>query len=387
MVSSTASGGRGGPLNGLKVVEFASIGPGPFCAMLLADLGADVLRIDRPAKKASLSTTDPLPGSLLNRSRATWELDLKDEAARNAVLDVTDKADIVLEGFRPGVMERLGLGPDQVLARNKRLVYGRMTGWGQNGPLAQAAGHDLNYIALSGALSLIGEPGAAPLPPLNYVGDFGGGGMLLAFGVVAATWEAAKSGRGQVVDCAMLDGAAVLSTLFFSLKNAGRWRDQRGANLLDGGAPFYRCYRTADDEFMALAALERPFYQEFAKLAGVECPPDHERLNPANWPRYHAELTHLFATKTRDEWTVLFDGTDACCTPVLSLAEVGGHSHVAARDTLIEVDGVLQPAPAPRFGRTPNPIPTSPDHSYDWRDVIASWGVDSSVVDAPLAGN
>ncbi|MBV6761134.1 CaiB/BaiF CoA transferase family protein [Rhodococcus opacus] len=362
-----------GPLAGLRVVELAGIGPAPFGAMLLADLGAEVLRVQRP-RKAKAGPVDPPPLDLIERNRTVWELDLKDPAARADLIAIIERADVVIEGFRPGTMERLGLGPEEMRERNPKLVYGRMTGWGQDGPLAQTAGHDINYIGLTGALDMIGEPGSAPLPPLNYVGDYGGGGMLLAMGLLAAVWEASRSGVGQVVDAAMVDGATVLSTLYFSLSNAGRWRAERGSNMLDGGAPFYRTYQTADGKYMALGALEQPFYEEFAAVAGVESMGEAERLDPANWNALAAKLSALFLTRTRREWTELFQDTNACCTPVLGLSEAAEHEHINARSTILSVAGVAQPAPAPRFSKTPSGTPSSPAQHGDWRELTASWG-------------
>ncbi|MGV9868752.1 CaiB/BaiF CoA transferase family protein [Rhodococcus koreensis] len=362
-----------GPLAGLRVVELAGIGPAPFGAMLLADLGAEVLRVQRP-RKTQAGPVDPPPLDLIERNRTVWELDLKDPAARADLITVIEQADVVIEGFRPGTTERLGLGPDEMRERNPKLVYGRMTGWGQDGPLAQTAGHDINYIGLTGALDMIGESGSAPLPPLNYVGDYGGGGMLLAMGLLAAVWEASRSGVGQVVDAAMVDGATVLSTLYFSLSNAGRWRAERGSNMLDGGAPFYRTYRTADGKYMALGALEQPFYEEFAAVAGVDSMGEAERLDPANWDALAGELSALFLTRTRQEWTELFQDTNACCTPVLGLSEAAEHEHIKARSTILSVAGVAQPAPAPRFDKTPSGTPSSPAQRGDWRELTASWG-------------
>jgi alpha-methylacyl-CoA racemase len=346
-----------GPLRGLRVIEMAGIGPGPFCAMLLADMGADVIRIDRRG-----TAPEPAHGELrtavMNRGRRSIALDLKQPAALEVVLALVHSADVLLEGFRPGVMERLGLSPDVCLARNPRLVYGRMTGWGQQGPLAPAAGHDINYIALSGALSALGTP-ETPVPPLNLVGDFGGGAVMLAFGIACALLEARASGQGQVVDAAMVDGAALLMSMFYGMHAGGRWHE-RGNNLLDGAAPFYGCYRCADGKWVAVGAIEPQFYALLMQM--LELPlaewPQHDR---ARWPQLKQVMALRFAAKTRDEWCALLEGSDACFAPVLGLDEAPGHAHNRARANFVEVDGVVQPAPAPRFSRTPGAVQRPPE--------------------------
>jgi alpha-methylacyl-CoA racemase len=364
-----------GPLEGVRVVEVAGIGPGPFCAMLLADLGAEVLRVDRPSTARSTWST------MLARGRRSVVVDLKHQEGAGVVLDLVASADALVEGFRPGVAERLGIGPDACLARNPRLVYGRVTGWGQEGPWRLAAGHDIDYIAVAGALHPIGPAGGPPVPPLNLVGDFGGGGMLLAFGVVAALLEAARSGVGQVVDAAMVDGAALLTTHVHELLAAGLWHEQRGGNLLDGGAPFYAVYETADGGHLAVGALEPEFYGELLQRLGLDAAGLPAQFDRDGWPALRERLAALFRTRTREEWTELLAGTDACVAPVLSLAEAPGHAHNRARGTFVELDGVVQPAPAPRFSRTPCDPPTPPARPGSHTDqALADWGVDPGEV-------
>jgi alpha-methylacyl-CoA racemase len=364
---------RSGPLHGLKVVELAGIGPGPHAAMVLADLGADVVRVDRPSGGLQLGGgPDTAPDPTL-RGRRRVAANLKEAAGREAVLRLVEHADVLLEGYRPGVAERLGVGPDDCRARNPRLVYGRMTGWGQDGPLAARAGHDINYISLTGALHAIGRAGERPVPPLNYVGDFGGGSMLLVVGVVAALWEAQRSGRGQVVDAAMVDGAALLSQMFWGFLARGAWRDERGSNVLDGHAPFYDTYTCADGRHVAVGALEPQFYAALLDglgLAGADLPAQHDR---ARWPELRERLTAAFATRTRDEWAAAFDGTDACVTPVLAFGEVAAHPHLAVRGTVVERDGVPQAAPAPRFSRTPTGVPGRAAEPEPVERVLADW--------------
>ncbi|MCK9878930.1 CoA transferase, partial [Frankia sp. Ag45/Mut15] len=339
-----ARSGRG-PLAGLRVVELASIGPGPHAAMVLADLGADVIRVERPG------AGQPTDHTLRNRR---WiRVDLKDPAGRTTVLDLLDRADVLLEGYRPGAAERLGLGPEVCLSRNPRLVYGRMTGWGQTGPLADRAGHDINYLSLTGLLHAIGPADRPPVPPLNLVGDFGGGSMLLVCGVLAALWERSVSGVGQVVDAAMVDGASVLAQLMWAFRGMGLWTDDREANTLDGAAPFYSTYTCSDGRYVAVGALEPQFYALLLAgldLAGETLPGQYDRKG---WPVLRARFAGAFASRTRDEWAAVFDGTDACVTPVLTFAEAGSHPHLAARSTIVTIDGVEQAAPAPRFSRTP----------------------------------
>jgi alpha-methylacyl-CoA racemase len=337
-----------GPLTGLKVVEMAGLGPAPFCGMLLADMGAQVLRIARP-EKADVGNAK---FDVFSRGKQTLHADLRDPAALAAVQEIIAKSDALIEGFRPGVMERLNLGPDVCLALNPRLVYGRMTGWGQTGPLAHAAGHDINYIALSGALHAIGPRGEKPTVPLNYIGDFGGGGMLLGFGLVCALLEAKTSGKGQVVDAAMTDGAALLATMMYGLHAQNMWSNQRGENLLDGGAHFYDTYTCADGKHIAIGAIEPQFYALLMKLLGITDVAFAAQMKPSAWPDLKARLAALFATRTREGWCELLEGTDACFAPVLDWDEAPQHPHNVARGTFVTTDGVVQPAPAPRFSRT-----------------------------------
>jgi alpha-methylacyl-CoA racemase len=347
-----------GPLSGLKVIEMPAIGPVPFCGMLLADLGADVLRIDRTGDVDLGLPIEP-KYELLGRGKRSLALDLKDPKAIALVLDLMAKADMVLEGFRPGVMERLGLGPDVALKRNPKLVYGRMTGWGQEGPMAPAAGHDINYIALTGALHAIGTVGQ-PVPPLNLVGDFGGGSLYLAMGMLAALYERQQSGKGQVVDAAMVDGAASLMTMFYGMKAAGLWSDNRGTNMLDGGAPWYGTFECKDGGFVAIGSIEGKFYAELVQKLGLDpaiLPKQHDRRR---WPSLQAAIAATFRTKTRDEWCAIMEGSDICFAPVLSLEEAPKHAHMAARQSFVAPDGVTQPAPAPRFSRTPGAIRNAP---------------------------
>ncbi|MGB9107790.1 MAG: CaiB/BaiF CoA-transferase family protein [Telluria sp.] len=374
-----------GPLAGLKVIEMVGIGPCPFAAMMLADMGADVIRIDR---KPDPGAPNPYPMlgtkfDVMARGRRSLALDLKDPRARQLLLDLVAKADVLVEGFRPGVMERLGLGPDACLDRNPRLVYGRVTGWGQSGPLSQAAGHDLNYVALSGMLQAMGRDGSPPAPPLNLVGDFGGGAMMLAFGVVCAAFEAKQSGKGQVVDAAMTDGAALLGAMMYGLRAFGSWSDAREANLLDGGAPFYDCYACLDGRFISIGAIEPQFYAQLLQLAGVDDPQFRKQWRQADWPELKRKFASLFATRTRDDWCRLLEGTDVCFAPVLDMAEAPRHPHNAARATFVEVDGVTQPAPAPRFSRTAAAVgspPSSP--GQDGTDILADWGWSAASVEA-----
>ncbi len=362
-----------GPLCGLRVVELAGIGPAPHAAMLLADLGADVVRVERPAASRAPQRRDQTL-----RGRRVVVADLREPAARDEVLALIGHADVLLEGFRPGVAERLGLGPDDCLAGNPRLVYGRMTGWGQDGPLATRAGHDLNYLSLTGGLHAIGRAGEPPVPPLNLVGDYGGGSMFLVTGVLAALFERARSGRGQVVDAAMVDGIGALLQMFWGLRGAGLWSDTRGTNLIDGGAPFYDTYPCADGRYVAVAALESQFYAELLDGLGLAADELPDREDPANWPVLRERIGAALATRTRDEWARVFDGTDACVTPVLRFDEVAGHPHMAARGSLIEVGGVTQAAPAPRFSRTPPARPAPPPSAtVDLAGVIAGWATTS----------
>ncbi|WP_433712250.1 CaiB/BaiF CoA transferase family protein [Nocardia sp. CA-084685] len=351
---STPSTAEQGPLAGIKVIELAGIGPGPHAALLLADLGANVVRVQRP---------NMLPGFMERpqwRGRTIVEANLKDPADIEKVLGLAEKADVLIEGFRPGVTERMGLGPDAVLARNPRLVYGRMTGWGQDGPLADRAGHDINYISLTGVLHAIGRKGERPVPPLNMVGDFGGGSMFLVFGILAALVERQSSGKGQVIDSAMIDGALALSHMIWGMRGMGLWSDERGTNLLDTGMAFYDTYETSDGKYMAVGAIEPQFYAEL--LRGLEIDPEGlpAQIDPNGQDQLKKLFTEKFKTKTRDEWAAIFDGTDACTTPVLTFTEAEQNPHIVARTGLIEIDGVVQHAPAPRFSRTPAGTPTPP---------------------------
>jgi alpha-methylacyl-CoA racemase len=359
-----------GPLVGLRVVELAGLGPAPHAAMVLADLGADVVRVDRPG---GLRLGDPtLPDPML-RGRRQVAADLKDPAGRETVLRLVERADVLIEGYRPGVAERLGVGPVDCHARNPRLVYGRMTGWGQDGPLAQRAGHDINYLSLTGALHAIGRARNRPVPPLNLVADFGGGSMLLLVGVLAALWEVRSSGRGQVVDAAMVDGASVLMQMVWALYGQGRWTDERETNLFDGGAPYYDTYACADGRYVAVGPLEPQFYEQLVGGLGLD-PTDLPAQNdPEGHPTLRARFTAAFATRTRDEWVSAFDGTDACVTPVLALGEVADHPHLAARGTVVSPDGMPQAAPAPRFSRTPPTVPGPPTEPEDVESVLADW--------------
>lgn len=365
-----------GPLTGLRVIEMVGIGPCPFAAMMLADMGADVIRIDR---KPDPAAPNPYPSlgtkhDVMARGRRTLALDLKHPRARQLLLDLVVQADALVEGFRPGVMERLGLGPDVCHDRNPRLVYGRVTGWGQTGPLAQAAGHDLNYVALSGMLHAMGDADRPPSPPLNLVGDFGGGGMMLAFGVVCAMLEAKTSGRGQVVDAAMTDGAALLGAMMYGLRAHGSWAAARGANLLDGGAPFYATYACADGKFIAVGAIEPQFYARLLALTGASDPAFARQWDQGRWPALKDRFAALFATRTRDAWCALLEGTDACFAPVLDMDEAPHHPHNAARHTFVDVDGVAQPAPAPRFSRTPGAARPVVPPGQDGAAILADWG-------------
>lgn len=363
-----------GPLAGIRIVEVGGIGPAPFCCMLLADLGAEIVRIDRPAGHDGGAPVEPR-FDLLNRGRRSVQMNLKQPEAAAAVLRMVQQADVLIEGFRPGVMERLGLGPDICLQANPRLVYGRMTGWGQEGPLAHSPGHDVNYIALTGALHAMGRAGEAPAIPLNLVGDFAGGSLYLALGVLSALLEARGSGQGQVVDAAMVDGSASLMTLVYGFHAAGYWKDERGTNRLDSGAPWYNVYETKDGGHVSIAANEGRFYREALAVLGLDeqaLPGQHDQ---ASWPMMKQRFAAVFKTRTRDEWAALAAGTQSCIVPVLSLAEAPLHAHVQQRESFIEVDGVLQPAPAPRFSRTPGAIQNPPPRpGQDTQAVLSDWG-------------
>ncbi len=363
-----------GPLAGLKIVEMVGIGPGPFCAMMFADMGAEVIRIDKKPKPGSKSL--PVKFDISARGRRSLALDLKQPRGRAVALKLIAQADALIEGFRPGVMERIGLGPDVCLQENPRLVYGRMTGWGQTGPMSQAAGHDINYIALTGALHAMGRPDEPPAPPLNLVGDFGGGAMMLAFGMVCALLEAKNSGKGQVIDAAMTDGAALLSAMFYGFKAAGIWSNRRGANLLDGGAHFYDTYTCSDGKFISIGSIEPQFYALLLKLCGIDDPDFDVQMDAKRWPALKAKLAALFKTKTRAQWCDLLEGSDACFAPVLDLDEAPLHPHNQARKTFVEIMGVTQPGPAPRFSRTTAEVSSPPaepgEHSAA---VLADWGM------------
>jgi alpha-methylacyl-CoA racemase len=364
-----------GPLSGLKIVEFAGIGPGPFCGMLLSDLGADVVRIDRkgPGRGSKFDVT--------GRGRRSVALDLKHPEAVETCLKLMETADGIIEGFRPGVMERLGLGPDVALKRNPKLVFGRMTGWGQTGPYANAAGHDMNYIAISGALHAIGTKDK-PIPPLNLVGDFGGGALYLAFGLLAGVIHARATGQGQVIDCAMSDGAASLMAMFYGMKASGMWKDERRENLLDGGAHFYDTYQCGDGGWISIGSIEPQFYAVLLEKTGITDPAFQNQMSREAWPELSEKLAAVIRTKTRDEWCALMDGTDVCFGPVLSLEEAPNHPHNVARQSFVTIEGVVQPAPAPRFSATPGavqgPPPAIGAHS---EAALADWGFSAAQVE------
>ncbi len=374
-----------GPLEGIRIVEIAGIGPGQFCGMLLADMGASVLRIDR-LESADLGVAMPARFNLMNRSRAVVPLDLRRPEGVELVLDLCAGADALFECFRPGVMEKLGLGPTECLARNPRLVYGRMTGWGQDGPLAPRAGHDPNYIALAGVLGSIGEQGGPPVYPLNVIGDFGGGGVYMALGLLAGILEASRSGQGQVVDTAMVDGAASLMTLFHGLLAAGLWSERRGSNVLDGGAPFLRPYETADERHVVVGALEGRFFAQLLDRLGITDLDPAWQYDRRRWPEIERRLVEAFRSRTRADWIEAFEGSDACFAPVLSLSEATRHPHNMARGTYVDVDGITQPAPAPRFSRTPSAVqspPASPGTGA--APALAEWSIPEERVRALCA--
>jgi alpha-methylacyl-CoA racemase len=373
-----------GPLTGYRIIELAGIGPGPFAAMLLADMGADVLRIDR-----AQSVRGPAPGTPAKdvslRGRRSVALDLKHPDGAATLLDLVERADALIEGFRPGVMERLGVGPDECFARNPKLIFGRMTGWGQEGPYAQAAGHDINYISLAGALAHIGRAGQAPVPPLNLIGDFGGGGMFLAYGVVCGLLEAQRSGKGQVVDAAMVDGAATLMTMFWSMSQSGLFNQEaRGTNLLDTGSHFYDVYRCADGEYISVGSIEPQFYAELLRLTGLEGDEEFAgQMDASRWPALKQRLAEVFAGKTRAEWCALMEHTDVCFAPVLTMNEAAEHPHNIARSLIVERHGAKQPAPAPRFSRTVPEITHAPAHPGEHtREALEDWGIPKDRIDA-----
>lgn len=361
-----------GPLKGTKIIELGGIGPSPFCGQMLSDMGAEIIRVDRKGYQGLYA----YQFDVMNRNRKSVCLDLKNPEGIETVLKLVEKADVLQEGFRPGVMESLGLGPDICLKRNPKLVYGRMTGWGQEGPLSQAAGHDINYISLSGVLHAIGPKDRKPVPPLNIVGDFGGGGMMLAFGIVCALLETKQSGKGQVIDAAMTDGSAALMSLFYGLQAAGLWSDKRGENLLDGGAHFYDTYETSDGKWISIGAIEPQFYTLLLELAEIDDPEFEQQMDVLKWPDNQNKLEALFKTKTRDQWCEIMEGTDICFAPVLSLEEAIHHPHNVSRNTFIEINGLPQPAPAPRFSRTipeiQSPPPAPGEHT---ETVLLDWGI------------
>ena len=365
-----------GPLSGLKIVEFAGIGPGPFCGMLLSDLGADVVRVDRKGSGRSS------PADVTSRGRRSVALDLKSPDAIEAVLKLLESADGLIEGFRPGVMERLGLGPDVVLKRNPKLVFGRMTGWGQTGPYAKAAGHDMNYIAITGALHAIGTEDK-PVPPLNLVGDFGGGALYLAFGLMAGIISARETGKGQVIDCAMSDGAASLMAMFYGFKGAGMWKDERRSNLLDGGAHFYDTYQCADGKWISIGSIEPQFYALLLEKTGITDPAFANQMDRSAWPSLKAKLADVLKTKTQAEWCAIMDATDICFAPVLDLEEAPKHAHNVARETFVTIEGVVQPAPAPRFSATPGAIQGPPPKIGAHNDeALSQWGFSGAEIEA-----
>ena len=371
-----------GPLSGLKIVEFAGLGPAPFCGMLLSDLGADVVRIDRKSGKAGGVPISAPRFAVTERGRRSVALDLKQPQAIETCLKLMEKADATFEGFRPGVMERLGLGPEVALARNPRLVYGRMTGWGQFGPLAKAAGHDMNYIALTGALDAIGTTDK-PIPPLNLVGDFGGGALYLAFGLLAGVIHACDSGQGQVIDCAMTDGAASLMSMFYGFKAMGMWEEGRRNNMLDGGAHFYDTYQCSDQKWVSIGSIEPQFYALLLEKTGITDPQFANQMTREEWPALRAKLAQVIATKTQAQWCEIMEGSDVCFAPVLTMAEAPSHPHNVARQTYVEVEGVIQPAPAPRFSATPGEIQAPPPVvGADNDAALADWGFAAAEIEA-----
>ena len=369
-----------GPLDGMRVVEIGSIGPGPFCAMVLSDLGAEVIRVERLEANAGAFAASPRYQPML-RGRRSIRIDLKHPDGPSVVLGLVEKADVLIEGFRPGVAERLGLGPEACAARNPGLVYGRMTGYGQDGPLAGRAGHDIDYLAIAGVLHGIGPGDGRPMPPLNLVGDFGGGGMLLAVGVLAALWERERSGLGQVIDASMVEGSALLGAMFHGLRAAGLWTDRRADNLLDGGAPFYDTYETADGRFVAVGAIEPKFYAALIDGLGLSAADLPSQYDAAGWPRLRSAFAEVFTSRTRDQWSDAFAGSDACVAPVLDMGEAAGHPHNSRRGTFVAIDGVVQPAPAPRFARTPSSPPTPPVHpGADTHAILTEAGNDDAAI-------
>ena len=375
-----------GPLHGVRILEIAGIGPGPFAAMMLADMGAEVVRVER-VQAVRDDATGPHWDVML-RGRRNVALDLKHADGVETLLSLVERADVVIEGFRPGVMERLGVGPEVCLARNPKLVFGRMTGWGQEGPYASSAGHDINYIALAGALAHFGRAGEPPTPPLNMVGDFGGGGMLLAFGVVCALLEAQRSGKGQVIDAAMVDGSAVLMSMFWAYRNVGMFDEHaRGVSLLDTGAHFYDVFECADGEWVSVGSIEPQFYALLLEKTGLTGDPEFtNQMDKTQWPTLKRKLAEVFKTKTQSQWNEIMEGTDVCYAPVLRMSEAAQHPHNVARNTFIEVAGVTQPAPAPRYSRTATDLPTAPAHAgQHTRAVLGDWGVDAVRIDTLIS--
>ena len=371
-----------GPLHGLTFIELAGIGPGPFCGMMLADMGATVIRVDRPGGNPHSA----IGHTVLFRNRQNLALDLKKPEGIETVLKLCESADGIFEGFRPGVTERLGIGPEECMARNPKLVYGRMTGWGQTGPLAQAAGHDMNYISLSGALHAMGRAGEKPAIPLNLVGDFGGGGMMLAFGLVCAALEAQRSGEGQVVDTSMVEGSAALMAMFYGLKSQGLFTDQRGTHMLDSGAHFYEVYETADDKFVSIGSIEPQFYAHLCRIAELPAEDFGHQMNPPKWPEMKQKLAAVIKQKTRDEWCELMEGTDVCFAPVLSLEEAPSHPHNVARGSFVEVNGSIQPAPTPRFSRSAaGEVKAATTAGADTLDVLRNAGLDENTIESLIA--
>jgi alpha-methylacyl-CoA racemase len=361
-----------GPLKGVKIIEVGGIGPGPFCGMMLSDMGAEIIRVDRKGQQSRVGSQY----DILHRGRRSIGVDLKKPEGVELLLKLVEQADALQEGFRPGVMEKLGLGPDVCLQRNPRLVYGRMTGWGQEGPISQAAGHDINYIAVTGALYSIGRPDQNPVPPLNLIGDFGGGGMLLAFGIACALFETQRSGKGQVIDAAMIDGAAALMAMFYGQRAAGLWTDQRGANFLDTGAHYYDTYETADGKWVSVGSIEPQFYALLLKHSGIDDPEFQEQNDRSKWPEFKRKIAEIFKTKTRDEWCEIMEGTDVCFGPVLTMGEALKYPQNVARKTFVEIEGVPQPAPAPRFSRTNpeirGPALMGPEYT---EAALSDWGI------------
>lgn len=379
MTDGSAASPTSGPLAGIRVVEIGSIGPGPFCAMLLADLGAEIIRVDRLQDAGPVGPSADHGNELVNRGRRSIKVDLKNPRGAEVVLDLVERADVLIEGFRPGVTERLGIGPEVCMARNPRLIYGRMTGYGQDGPDAMTAGHDLNYLAANGVLSLIGRRGQPPTPPLNLVGDLGGGGMVLALGVLAAVVERASSGAGQIIDAAMVDGSAVLATSFFGWAQSGEWATERGTNMIDSGAPYYDTYETADGRWLSVASVEPRFYAALLDLLELDAQSLPVQDDRASWPEMKELFASVIKTRTRDEWSARVDGLEVCVAPVLGVDEIEKDPHLAERQTFVRFEGVLQPAPAPRFSRTGASLsrrPPSPGEHTE--EALADWGCAST---------